>query len=238
MANKEAKSIHARLRLVKSEDFDLCNSYRATAASPLGSAVRLCSISETVDGASPTREPISAKVIPMERKSDTREAHVVIGRSIREPVISSQRVSVSAVRKNERMPRPKEMPKEIDLGPPGPRVRWWRKYRKLKPSELASACGMGVSTLTDLELGRTERGSYLHMIAAKLRLNAHYIETGKGEPESEYSQEPPADESWPLPGVPRSEIAGLNAVERKYAEIALLEALETIRKERRKAKHG
>jgi transcriptional regulator with XRE-family HTH domain len=136
------------------------------------------------------------------------------------------------------MPRPKDMPKEIDLGPPGARIRWWRKYRKLSIRDLASACGMGISTLTDLELGRTERGSYLHLIAAKLRLNAHYIETGKGEPESEYSQEPPADESWPLPGIPRSEIAGLNPVERKYAEVALLEALETIRKERRKAKHG
>lgn len=238
MSEKKTDPIHARLRLVKSDDLDLCSSYRATAASPLGSDVRLCSMSETVDGASPTREPISAKVIPMERKSDTREAHVVMGSSIREPVNSSQRVSVSALRNNERMPRPKDMPKEIDLGPPGPRIRWWRKHRKLSPKDLASACGMGTSTLTDLELGRTERGSYLHMIAAKLRLNAHYVETGKGEPELEYAQEAPADESWPLPGVPRAEIAGLNAVELKYAEIALLEALETIRKERRKAKHG
>jgi transcriptional regulator with XRE-family HTH domain len=234
----KTEPIHARLRLIKSENFDLCSSYKATAASPLGSAVRPCSMSLTVDGAKPTITPISESVSPVERRSETREAHVVMAPMIRESVSSRQRVSVSAFRDTMDMPRPKDMPKNIDHGPPGPRVRWWREYRKMSRKELATACAMSQTGLSDLENGRTERGSYLHLIAAKLKLNPHYVETGKGEPEAEFEQEAPASESWPLQGISKAEIEGLNPIERKYAEMALAEAIDAIKAERRKAKRS
>lgn len=96
---------------------------------------------------------------------------------------------------------------------------------------------MSVTALSDLELDRTKKGSSLHLIAAQLRLNAYYLETGKGEPESEYAQEAPAEPpAWPFAGVTRTQIEKLNPIERKYAEVALQQALSDIETERRKAK--
>lgn len=97
--------------------------------------------------------------------------------------------------------------------------------------------GMSYSGLADLENERTEASKKLHIIAARLRLNAHYLETDKGEPEAEYAQEPPAvDVSWPFHDIPRSRLERLNMIERKYAETKLQEALDDIEAERRKSK--
>lgn len=98
---------------------------------------------------------------------------------------------------------------------------------------------MSTTALSDLELDRTKKGGSLHLIAAHLRLNPHYLQTGKGEPEAEFVQEPPVQEAaWPLPSVPRHRIDKLNPIERSYAEAALLTALAEIEAERRKAKKG
>lgn len=171
----------------------------------------------------------------MERSSEIRDAHVVIGPSLRESVSTRQRLSVADVRDNAAMPRPKEMPTDLDSI--GKRVRWWREYRRMDRRDLAKACGMGVTTLSDLELDRTTKGTYLHLIAAKLRLNAHYLETGKGEPESEYAQEAPAEPfRWPFESVPLNKLEKLNPIERSYLETKLLGAMQEIEAERRKAK--
>lgn len=96
---------------------------------------------------------------------------------------------------------------------------------------------MKYSTLADLENDRSDTSKRLHIIAARLRLNPYYLETGKGEPESEYAQEPPPEAApWPFPAVPRVKLDKLNAIERKYAESRLQEALAEIEAERRKAK--
>lgn len=225
----------ARLRLVKSDDFDLCSSYRATAESPLGSTVRPCSMSLTVEGASPMSVPISASVSPVDRRSEMREAHVVMPNSIRESVLYSQRLPVTVVRKNVAMPRPKEMPPDLDTV--GKRVRWWREHRGVERKAFAKQCGMSPTALSDLELDRTKKGTNLHIIAARLRLNAHYLETGKGEPEAEFAQDaPPEPFQWPFEGIPRTKLERLNRIERAYAETRLQEALLEIEAERRRAK--
>lgn len=225
----------ARLRLVKSDDLDLCSSYSFSAASPRGSLVRPHSISLTEDGASPTREPISANVIPMERRSVIREAHVIMRPSVRESVDKRQRLPVTEFRDNGDMPRPKDMPD--DLNTVGKRVRWWReKVRKMSRVELAKKARMAPTTLADLENDRQDGSRKLHLIAAGLRLKAHYVETGKGEPEEEYAQESPEAPPWPFPSVPVGKLDKLNLIERKYAEDRLLEALAQIESERRKGK--
>lgn len=213
---------------------DLCSSYSLSAASPVGSEVRPFSMSLTDDAARPTSAPISAKVSPVERSSEIRPAHVVMRPSIRESVELSQRLPVTAIRKTIGMPRPKEMPN--DLSTIGKRVRWWREYRKLERVELAQLCGMSPTALSDLELDRTKQGRYLHVIAANLHLNPHYLQKGKGEPEAEFVQEAPQEPAWPFPGIARTRLEKLNTIERSYAETKLAEALGEIEAERRKSK--
>lgn len=225
----------ARLRLVKSEHLDLCSSYSRSAASPRGSLVNPYSISLTDDGARPTEPPICANVMPEERSSLTRDAHVSMGRSLRAAVIQCQRPTVTAVRDNTVMPRPPNMP---ELSTVGQRVRWWRKHRKFERRAFAKSVGLAYSTLADLENDRQDGSKQLHLIAACLRLNAHYLETGKGEPEAEYAQEAPQELEWPFPEVARQRLNKLNLIERKYAETKLLEALMVIESERRKSKRA
>lgn len=228
---------HARLRLVSSQThLDLCNSWSRSAASPRGSAVRLSSISLTEEGASPTSCPISESVIPLLRNSVTRDAHVVMCSSLREPVDYSQRPPVTVLRDNVWMPRPKEMPADLDSI--GRRVRWWREYRKISRPKLAKLCGMGnASTLSDLELDRTGKGGFLHLIAVHLKLNSQYLQTGKGEPEADVAQEPPPDDlAWPFDPSLRPRLSKLTRIEHKYLEMKLQEVLEEIETERRKTK--
>lgn len=232
------KKVHPHLRVVVVNDFphlNLCKLKSSTAASPVGAIVRPFSISLTEEAASPTSSPISASVSPVDRNSETREDHLLMGSSIREPVRLRQRVPVTGLPDNSCMPRPKDMPHDLDTI--GQRVRWWRGHRKLSRRELAKACGMAPSTLSDLELDLTEQGKSLHLIAAKLRLNAHYLQHGKGEPEMEYEQEaPPEPFKWPFEAIPVSKLEKLNTIERSYLETKMLMAMQEIEAERRKTK--
>lgn len=238
MADKKKPEVgQPALWLIKSESFDLCSSYNRNAASPRGSFVRSCSMSLMEEAASPTDSPISARVIPaFFRRSDIRSAHVFMPPSLRESVATSQRRPVTVNRENGAMPRPKDMPD--DLLTIGKRVRWWREHhRRISRKDFAKKCGMGVTTLSDLELDRTVKGSFLHVIAANLGLNPHYLETGKGEPESGQPQEFPAEPTpWPFPAIPRSKLEKLNRIERSYAETKLREALADIEAERKHTK--
>lgn len=97
--------------------------------------------------------------------------------------------------------------------------------------------GLSYTALADLENDRSKTGKKLHLIAAKLRLNAHYLETDKGEPEAEYAQEaPPEPQAWPFEGISPEQLEHLNPIERKYAEVRLQEALSEIEAERRRAR--
>lgn len=228
---------HLRVAFDRDEEQrERCNESNLSAASPLGEQVRPCSMSLTEEAANPMRSPISASVnLAMDRRSEIRDAHVVMCPSVRISEVTCQRNPDSGLRNNEIMPRPKDMP--TNLLTVGKRVRWWREYRKIRQGELAKAAGLTQSTLSDLENDRQEGSGKLHLIAAKLGLTAHYLETGKGEPEAEYAQEPPAaPPEWPFQTVSLDKLNKLNMIERSYAETKLLEALAAIEAERRKAK--
>lgn len=223
----------ARLRLVSSNPhLDLCSSWSRTAASPFGSDVLSHSMSLTEDCDRPTSPPISPSFMPRARKSLMRDAHVVIDPSLRPPVDRSQRLPVTALRDNLCMPRPPDLPKFSSIGP---RVKHWRIRRGFERKEFAKLVGMSYSGLADLENDRSKGGKQLHMIAARLRLNAHYLETDKGEPEADHAQDPPPEPTeWPFQSVPRIKLAKLSNIERSYAETKLLEAIQEIEAERRK----
>lgn len=235
---RQPRAVQALLRLVGGtsvEHISRCSESSFSAAPPLGSTVLSHSMSLTAEGDSPMRTPISASVSPaLSRKSLMRDAHVIMGSSLRRAVESCQRPAVTALRDTEGMPRPPDLPKFDSLGP---RVRWWREYRGFGRKEFAKLVGMSYSGLADLENDLTKASKKLHLIAAKLRLSAHYIETDRGEPEAEFPQEAPQEaQAWPFEDVPRSKLDKLNMIERKYAETKLQEALADIESERRKSK--
>lgn len=235
LAHRKTTTQEARLRLVKSDDLDLCSSYNLMAGEPLGSPVLPCSMSLTAEGDNSIRSPISANVMPIRRRSEMKEAkgYEDIPPSLRGAVELSQRLPVTVFRNNNGMPRPPEMPK--DLNTLGRRVRWWREHRKMSRATLAKRVGYkSVSGLSDLELDESHGSEKLHLIAAELKLNPHYLETGDGEPEAAFPQEaPPPPDEWPFPAISRSRLKRLNKIERGYLETELLKALSDIEAERR-----
>lgn len=161
-----------------------------------------------------------------------RDAHVFMPPNIRQAVDSSQRLPVTEFRENTGMPKPPGMPDHRHTI--GARVRWWREHRHIPRAALAKKVGYSTSGLSDLELGRSTKSERLHLIAAELRLNAHYIETGYGEPEAGFAQEPPSQpDEWPFPAVPQSRLKRYNRIERSYVETKLVQALNEIEAVRR-----
>lgn len=161
-----------------------------------------------------------------------RDAQVIMPPNIRQAVDTSQRQPVTGFRENPSMPPPAHMP--MNLVTIGARVRWWRQYRKLSRKELAKAVGYSITGLSDLELERSNASEKLGIIAAELRLNAHYLQYGEGEPEAAFPQEaPPKPDEWLFPAVPRAKLKKYNKIERSYLETKLLEAIADIDTERR-----
>lgn len=233
------KKNQARLRLVVnngsgSTHLSTCRSRSSTAASPLGSEVRPCSMSLTDCADKPMREPISESFRPVLRRSVTRDAQVVMPTSIREPVLARQRQSVTGFRDNLSMPRPHDLPEFNTIGA---RVRWWRLHRKMTQKQLAKRSGLTAQTISDLENERQVGSGNLHLIAAALGLKAHYIDTDQGEPELGHADEPPVDSvPWPFTSVPPKKLISLNKIELQYAETKLANALDDIEVARRTAK--
>lgn len=222
--------------LSASDDFDLCSSKILIAASPFGSAVRPVSMSLTEDGANPTEAPISAKVIPLPRRSLMRDAHEFMAPNIRPAVQISQRLPVTEFRKNGDMPRPVDMPSDLDT--PGKRIAWWRKHRGKTLAQVGAKAKCSTGALNDFERGRSQRFEQLHLVCAYLKLNAFYVDSGRGEPELEYEQEPAGDEIWPLPGVKAERVAKLDPISKELAAYKFNEILEEIELERRRQRRS
>jgi transcriptional regulator with XRE-family HTH domain len=182
------------------------------------------------------RMPIADSVNPLSRNSLIRDAQVVMASTLRVPVDPCQRLPVTAIRENESMPKPAGLPKFSSVGP---RVRWWRVHRKMSRKDLAAKVGLSYSGLADLENDRQQGSGQLHLIAAALRLNPHYVETDKGEPEADIPQEAPEDSpTWPFETIPRPRLNRLNRIEQKYVEMKLKEILDEIEAEHRKSKRS
>lgn len=219
-----------------SNSFDLCNSCSLTAASPLGSLERPLSMSLTDDCVSPMAAPISATVIPFRRRSEMREDQVIMAASIRNTDILCNRHSATEFRKNVGMARPTDLPTFDSIGA---RVRWWRRYRGLSQAQLAAKADISQSTLSGLENEEQVSSTKLNRLAEALQVNAHYLETDEGDPEpigqlrtsTQAGQLPPW---WPFKSIGKADLAGLNEVERSYAETQLAQALAMISSLRRK----
>lgn len=67
----------------------------------------------------------------------------------------------------------------------GTRIREARKLREMTQKELAAKIGIKQSTLSELETGESAGTTYLARIAAVLRVNALWLEAGKGPRDSQ-----------------------------------------------------
>lgn len=63
----------------------------------------------------------------------------------------------------------------------GSRVKLARKAAKLTQAELASRSGLKQSTISDLEVGKSQGTTYIASLATALGVNALWLETGKGQ---------------------------------------------------------
>lgn len=222
------KNKHQALLRRVSEHLDLCNSSSFSAASPRGADDLPCSISLIAEGERPQSVPISAKVIPIgsRRRSVMRDAHVVMGATLRKTVIPCQRQPVTEFRDNSGMPRPLGLPRFATLGP---RIRWWREHRNRDRREFAKAVDIPYSTFADLENDRAKSTKKLRKIADELNLRIEYLETDEGEPELLSS---PAASEWPLPGIPRERLEKLTRTERELLAFKLRDILNDIESDR------
>ena len=76
------------------------------------------------------------------------------------------------------------MPLELnDPANVGGRIRWLREKKQMNQTELAKECGIGQSTLSDIEKMRSNapNAANLLRIAAALDANPSWIATGKGD---------------------------------------------------------
>lgn len=156
------------------------------------------------------------------------------------------RLSVVPVRQNVPMARKTMIERDpgeesrLRSASPGERVRYWRMVRGLSVRELADQVSKktkcAASTLGSLERGATAKGKLLPEIAAILRVSYDYIKTGKGEPEQSGAITPVVDlgQEWPLPGIPRHRLEGLDEVELGFLQSELVMLLDKIESRRRK----
>lgn len=196
----------------------MCNSYSLSAASPLGDSVRPVAISPIEEVDSPTFSAMSLKVNPSVCRSRIRDAHVSMARTLRHSVIKTQRHSVTEIRSNI----------HVTIGD---RIKEWREKRKMTVEHLAERVGLRPSTIYDLERGDSKSTKKLHVIAAVLRVNVHYLEYGKGVPEDMAAPQhhaQPAD-GWPFK-FDRSRFDNLSSKDRRAIEAAVLGFVEQLEK--------
>lgn len=65
----------------------------------------------------------------------------------------------------------------------GTRTKQARKAAKMTQAELASRSGLKQSTISDLEVGKSQGTTYLASLAAALGVSALWLETGRGSPD-------------------------------------------------------
>lgn len=80
----------------------------------------------------------------------------------------------------------------MDTSTIGQRLRAEREARKVSREDLAKVMGVAVSTLSDLELERSQSTTKLHRAAEFLKVSAKWLETGKGPKEVVQ-----VDDEWP-----------------------------------------
>jgi transcriptional regulator with XRE-family HTH domain len=114
----------------------------------------------------------------------------------------------------------------------GDRVKEWREKRKMTVEHLAQRVGLRPSTIYDLERGDSKSTKKLHVIAAVLRVNVHYLETNKGPPEDMTAPEHHAQQDgWPFK-FDRGRFDNLPPKDRRAIEAAVLAFVEQLENSR------
>jgi transcriptional regulator with XRE-family HTH domain len=175
------------------------------------------------------RSPISASVsLAMARRSVTRDAHVVMGPSLRDPVAELQRDPVTAFRDACVMPKPTDLPSFKTLGE---RIVYWREKRGWDRRELARRAKIPYSTLAGIEEGEQKTSTKTPQIATALGLNSLYLATDKGDPEAGATVL--VEDEWPFP-FPRETLVDLDPNELELAGLKFQKIIEEIRANRPK----
>lgn len=78
-----------------------------------------------------------------------------------------------------------------------------RKAAKMTQIELARRSGLNQSTISDLEVGKSQGTTYIATLAAALGVSALWLETGKGTMSPDVSPQPQPDVLELLPGAMR-----------------------------------
>jgi len=105
----------------------------------------------------------------------------------------------------------------------GGRVKKWRLARGMTIKEMSVATGLAPTTLYDFERARQSTTTKLHLFAVALRLNVHYLQTGKGNPEDIHAQPvlDPDSFTWPFETFDRASILRLPDYQREAIEAAV-----------------
>ncbi|MBX6381483.1 MAG: helix-turn-helix transcriptional regulator [Microbispora sp.] len=125
--------------------------------------------------------------------------------------------------------RPTDLPR-FDLL--GDRIVYWRERRGMTRSQLARLAKVPYSTLAEIESNKQKSTTKITQLAGALRVNAHYLATGKGNPEDLTSGPAESDSSdWPFP-IDRSELMDLDEVELELVGLKLQKIVDEIRAKR------
>lgn len=204
-----------------------------SAASPPGAELLPCSRSQMACGESPTSLPMSPRVIPLERRSDMRDDQVfIVPPSVRHPVFGVKRHLVTGVRDNTGMAGSDHDP---DFRTLGSRLKHWvlvRQKEKLFGSyaTIAKASGVSTSHISDIINGHQKSSTKLPSIAAALRINAHWLETGRGDPlDLKSVPQPPAPNSRLMALITDREVADFTEAEIQLLQFKFRESVREIR---------
>lgn len=225
---------------------DACTAPIRAATETFGSLVRPASKSRSVVSGIPDSRDSPA--IPIAARSSdicVRQGEVPMGRNLRESEdrsqlkgeVHSKRPRKGVLRKLQdpgMTSRDLEQEKLLKAKGvlPGQRIAYWRNQLGLSRAALGDKAGCSETAISDLESGKTKKGRHLPELARALGLAYDYVYAGKGEPHA-LNVMSPAPVDWPLPGLPRSMLEGLDDIEVHYLESKMKEALEAIADQRR-----
>gem|GEM_PF-6328077 len=100
------------------------------------------------------------------------------------------------------------------------------------------ATGIPYPTLAGIENGDQKGSTRLHVIAAKLAVNVHYLESGKGEPEDlTWHPEVSVPQEWHFLEELKEKISDYNDIERDVVHLHVLKAIQKVENGRRKPKN-
>jgi hypothetical protein len=210
-----------------------CISSNFKAASPPGALALPFSKSQTPCAEMPITTPISASVMPTERRSDMRDAQVFMNPRLRLIGFHGQGQIVTTLR-NDGPTMDKPPGRESLLGQ---RVDHWIKVRGFEYKWFAKEAGYTYSGLMDLIAGKKNQNKSTRTatMAKILGVNAYYLETGEGDPQRLVQEFKPQATDWPFDFDPIL-VYDLNQNERELLGVKIQKAIQQIRSGRSKAR--